>query len=180
MSAFATALELEQFIGAEPGEPSPRAASMLNFGAALLRRWTGQTLSAVAGAVETVPIAYSGAKFILLRQRPVVSIATVVVGGVGVTGYTFTRWGRVDYESGLYGVNAVVTYTHGYTASDPEWETLKLLNMQIAARALTYFRSPKFEELGGAPSDTAGFAPELFLSAGEQKLLADLGKVPVG
>lgn len=63
------------------------------------------------------------------------------------------------------------------SGSDEE-TALRLVNVQMAARAATMNKAPMFDEHGGAISEAAGFAPEVWISPNELRILANLSNFP--
>lgn len=182
---FATAGELSQFIGNPEPTDLSRMQLFLDLASAAIRRLCGQTLSAVGADVVTLP--GIDRSTLILPERPVTAISGVSAGGVAIlpTAYWFTRAGLlhsgtiaaegVDWSSG-----ATVTYDHGYAETTDEYRAIKAVCLEVASRAYTLNERSASEAMGSTLMETAGYAPEVFLTPGEKMELADFGKVGVG
>jgi len=183
---FATAGELSQLIGnTEPTDLS-RMQLFLDLASAEIRRYTAQTLSTVAADVVILPALERTT--LILPERPVTAITTVVAGGVtlsSATDYWFTRAGllhagTIAVEGTFWSSGATVTYDHGYAETTDEYKALKAVCLESASRAYTLNERSASEAMGSTLMESAGYAPEVFLTLGEKMSLADFGKVLVG
>ena len=183
---FATAAEFSQFLGLPEPTDLSRMQQHLEMASANIRRYTGQTLSTVAGDVVVLPALQRTS--LVLPERPVTAIASVVANGVTLsssTDYWFTRAGvlhsgTMTVEGTFWSYGATVTYSHGYAEGSDEYEAIKSVCLEAAARAFTLNERSASEAMGSTLMESAGYAPEVFLTVGEKMLLADLGKVLVG
>lgn len=174
---FASAQDLEELTGLVV--PRARAQTVLQAASDLIREECGQELSQVVGDVETLP----GADLptLILAERPVTAITSVLVAGSAVTDYTFSRWGVITRSSEIFWTDgAVVTYTHGFTEADWEFGVLRSVAIDIATRALSLNERGASEAMGSTLMESAGFSPEVFLTEGEKMRLSSFGKVLVG
>jgi hypothetical protein len=181
---FATATEFCEFTGIAMPSDLARLQSHLDLASAMIRGFCAQMLSEVADEQVTLPSVKGTA--LILPERPVTAISSVLVNSAPVTDYWFTRAG-VLYRgsvSGIVGVDwsygATVTYTHGYAESDREFAVLRSVCIDVAARAFTMNERSASEAMGSTLMESAGYAPETFLTTGEKMSLADFGKVGVG
>lgn len=192
---FATAAELSQFIGlAEPADLS-RMQSFLASASAVIRRYAGQTLSAVVddviviqpqfhistGLPSPLPDAAYGEK-LLLPQRPVTAITSIVVNAVTLpsTAYGFTLGGIVYRTDGLaWTLPATVTYTHGFPETSDDYAAIKNICIESASRAFTLNERSASEAMGSTLMESAGYSPEVFLTEGEKAQL-QFGRAYVG
>lgn len=156
-----------------------RLQALLKSASSAIRRYCGQVLSEVANDVVVLePIERDT---LLLPERPVTAISSILVGVSGYTNYRFTRAGRIVELSGLFwSTGATVTYNHGYAESSDEYDSIKSICMEAASRAYTLNERSASEFLGSTLAESAGYSPEVFLTPGERMQLADLGKVLVG
>lgn len=174
---FATAAELAQFLQlAEPTDLA-RWQQHLAAASALVRRHTGQVLSKVSADVVTLQP--TSTTHLYLPERPVTAV-TVVEGTVPVTAFTFTSVGQIIRTSGTWDVVATVTYDHGYAEFSPEYEAIKAVVLEVASRSITLNEHGASEAMGSTIMESAGYAPEAFLTQGEKWQLADFGLVGVG
>jgi len=176
---FASAEEFGELTGLVTDRS--RVQRWLGAASDLIRGYTGQTLSKVVGEVEVLEKIESDV--LLLSERPVTAISTVVVNGttLGPTEYAFTSWGKLTRVSGAtWSLGATVTYTHGYVETDWEWGVLRGVCMDVAARGISLNERSASEALGSTLMESAGFSPEVFLTEGEKARLALFGPVMVG
>jgi hypothetical protein len=180
MAAFATAAELQTFIGGT-GLDTTRADALLGHASAVIRRFTGQTLSEELGDVATFwP---TDSVNLILPQRPVTDISSITEGPGAdpVTDFLFSRVGviRRSFEFPLpWDKGTVVTYDHGYAAGSDEIAAIKTVCLQVAARTLQD-AGAQIEQFGPG-TEAVGFSPDAILTAEEKRLLADFGHVLVG
>jgi hypothetical protein len=184
---FATATELAQYMGLSEPVDLARYQAHLGYASAAVRRFCGQSLSQVAADVVTLePV---DRDTLLLPERPVTAITTVVANGVTLspsTDYRFTRAGRLISGTLLafgsdWTYGATVTYDHGYAETTDEFAAIKTVCLQIASRSLQRDERAVGEFNNTfSITETAGYAPESFLTPGEKLQLWDLGKVLVG
>ena len=180
MADFATAAELETFTGGLITD-TPRATALLGYASAWIRKYTGQTLSQVAG--DTVIFGESPANVLYLPQRPVTAVTSILVDSVATTSFVWNRWGTVYRlprdTDWIFSDHIQVVYDHGYATTDAEYQGVKAVCLNAASRLWTINKAPQFDQYGN-PTEAAGFGPEMFLSVAERELLRDLGDVPVG
>ena len=186
---FASAQDFSQYIGVPLPTDLARMQMLLDLASATIRRYCGQTLSPVDNDVVTLePIERDT---LVLPERPVTAVSSVLINtvpSVVTTNYRFTRAGLIHELSGLFwSFGATVTYNHGYAESTDDYKAIKGVCLSAASRAYTMNRAASdFTGLGSATfmgntlAETAGYAPEVFLTQGEKMQLADLGKVLVG
>jgi hypothetical protein len=172
---FATATEFCAFTGVRMPEDPARLQSLLDKASAEIRGFTGQTLSRVTDEQIFFP-SWSGA-LIVLPERPVIEVASVVTGGVPIasSAYAFTRGGNLWRLDGSYWGAAAVTYTHGYAEADEAFHRIASICIQIASRAYTLNERSASEALGSTLMESAGYSPEIFLTPGEQERLSAYG-----
>ena len=190
--SFATASEFSQYIGNTEPTDLARMQGFLASASAVIRKYTGQTLSQVVGDVVTIQPMYSlttgqafplpGAAYgqvILLPQRPVTAVS-IVANSVSVTAFVFTSSGivsRTDGNGWPYG--ATVTYTHGFDELSDEYAAIKNICLEAASRAYTLNERSASEAMGSTLMESAGYAPEVFLTEGEKAQL-QFGRAYVG
>lgn len=179
---LASAQDFSQYIGVPLPTDLARMQMLLDLASATIRRYCGQTLSPVDNDVVTLePIERDT---LVLPERPVTAISSVLINtvpSVVTTNYRFTRAGLIHELSGrFWSTGATVTYNHGYAESTDEYKAIKGVCLSAASRAYTLNKSGASEFLGQTIAESAGFAPEVFLTPGEKMQLADLGKVLVG
>jgi hypothetical protein len=191
MGPFATAAELLEWTGM-PATAFPdlaRIQALLQSASDLIRTWTDQTLSYVAG--DTVILPAADRDTLLLPERPVVGVTSVVVDGLTLdpTTYQWDSAGRlmqIGYPNPMgsgtgvwWSWGATVEYDHGYAQTDPVWGELRAICMEMAWRAFTG-PSGQAEGFGGLDTETIGFATGMFISQAEQARLWSLGRLGVG
>ncbi len=97
-----------------------------------VRDYLSQRIDRVTNDVIT--LAGTNTRALLLPELPVVSVASVTLAGVPVTDYTFDSHG-VLWRTAPYawerGSNFVVTYTHGYLATEVP-ALVRLVAMKLA------------------------------------------------
>jgi hypothetical protein len=178
--SFATASELEVYSGGAIADTT-RANALLGYATAVIQRFTGQILES---GMTTATFQLPGDRVLILPQRPVRAVTTVTVDGTAITDYVWERIGtllRDRYRRPwAFSTSVVVAYDFGYLSAEPEYQALKAICLDVAVRAWALAKEPRFDEIGQSVSEAAGFAPESFLSVGEQRLLFDLGSVVVG
>lgn len=179
--AFASSQELATFIGTEIGTDSvPRAQMFLRQASHVIRGFCDQELSKVEADVVTFQD--TDRDFLLLPERPVISIGSVVVDAVtlATSAYRVERWGALYTTSGAdWSSGATVTYTHGFVEGDPEFDAIRTVTLEMAARAFTGDRGQE-SEVFGPPAEARGWAPSVFLTGEEKARLASFGPVLVG
>lgn len=189
MTQFATNADLASRLGLTltAGEQT-RADALLTLASGLIQQKTRQTISLVNDDVLTRPGDYS--ERIRLPQRPVVSVASVVLYGITlvqgdqfyVDGDEIARmnWNSVVQDSsfgrpwsgwGFPWWNVVVTYTHGF-ATIPE--LVKAICMEMAVRVWVNPGSVAREHVGNVATvyENMRFAPSgiLMTDAEEDEL----------
>lgn len=174
---FATAGELAQFIGlAEPSDLA-RWQQHLASASALIRRFCGQQLSQVEDDQITMVPSYSVNLF--LPERPATAVA-VTEDAVAVTNFTLVESSGVLIRETLWDEEVVVTYDHGYAEFSPEYESLKAICLEVAARMVTMNERSASEVLGSSLLESAGYSPAAFLDQAQQWQLAGFGMAGVG
>jgi hypothetical protein len=185
---FATAAELSQLIGnTEPPDLS-RMQLFLDLASAEIRGYTDQTLSEVVGDVVTV---YPRASTLLtLPQRPVTAVSSVLVGGVATTDYYIVprglRSGTVASPGAAWMSGATVTYSHGYAETTEQYKQIKKICLEAASRAFTLnIQTMSSRTIGASQAmgntlmESAGYAPQIFLSFSEKTALDRFKRGPV-
>lgn len=181
---FATAAELAEFTGMSLPTDLARLQSLLASASAAIRRYCDQTLSTVTADVVTLES--TDQNFLILPERPVTFITSVVVDGTPTTAYYFTRAGIIRSGSvsaptdASWTRGAVVTYNHGYAETDKEFAAIRTVCIQAATRAFTLNERSASEAMGSTLMESAGYAPEVFLTQGEKWALRDFAPVGVG
>lgn len=176
---FASAEEFSELTGLQADRA--RIQAHLSAASDLVRGYTGQTISRVLAEVEVLEKTDSDR--LLLSERPVTAISTLVVNGVtqGSTTYTVTRWGLVVRVSGQpWNLGATVTYDHGLLETDWEWGVVRSVTMDVAARSLSLNERSASEAMGSSLMETAGYSPETFLTEGEKARLSIFGPEMLG
>jgi len=177
--SFATAAELSQFIGNSEPADLARMQLFLDLASAEIRRYTAQTLSEVA--LDVVVFPETDWDRLILPERPVTAVSSIVVGLVPYTNYRFTRAGIIHELSEMgWSSGATVTYTHGYTETTDEYKAIKGTCLEAASRAYTLNERSASEAMGSTLMESSGYAPEVFLTMGEKMALSDFGSVRVG
>jgi hypothetical protein len=190
---FATATELAEFTGISLPTDLSRMQAFLASASALIRRYTGQTLSQVVNDVVVIQPSNSlttgqfyplpGAAYgetIFLPQRPVTAISSVVSNSVTITAYGFTSAGLLYRTDGLPWTYATtVTYTHGYAETTDEYAAIRDVCIEAASRAYTMNFQGDTRFLGDTTAEAAGFAPAIFLTEGEKARL-EFGRAFIG
>lgn len=176
--SFASAQDLAQYIGVQVPDDLARMQAHLRSASATIRGFCGQTLSTVANDVVVLPPIERDT--LLLPERPVTAISSILVGVSGYTNYRFTTAGLIVELSGLFwSTGATVTYNHGYAEGTDEYEEIRTICIDAASRAYTLNERSASEFLGSTLAESAGYAPETFLTQGEKMRLANFGKVAV-
>jgi hypothetical protein len=156
-----------------------RGQAVLRSASDLIRGFCDQELSVVLGEVEV----FTGVDLptLVLSERPVTGITSVIVSGFTVTDFTFTRAGVITRNSDAWwSSGATVTYDHGYLESDWQFGVFRAVALEVAARALSLNERSASEAIGSTLMESAGYSPEVFLTPGEQAQLASFGKVLIG
>jgi len=156
MTAFFTHIELAQQLQLDPDTINNETALMLaDLTSDIIRDELRQQINQ---ATETITLYGDGSELIMLPERPVTAVDTVLLDGQPVTPIDWRTNGalrRVLYPGSQYanqqvwcwprGVPVQVTYTHGYTAVP---NTIKAVALELAAAA---YMNPS-----AATSQTAG------------------------
>lgn len=176
---FATAGELAQFLGLPEPSDLSRYQQHIAAASALVRRYCAQVLSPVSG--DQVTLAATGTVNLFLPERPVTA-ASVLEGTTPVTGFTLMgSSGRLLRTDGkTWDATTTVTYDHGYAESSPEYDAIKTVVLQVASRTITLNERSASEAMGNTIMDSAGYAPETFLTRSEMWQLGAFGQVAVG
>ena len=184
---FVSAEDFVQFMGMAVPDDLARLQSHIDAASAMIRRYCDQELSQVTDDVVT--LAGVERPTLILPQRPVTAITSVAESGVTLAAseYTFTRSGLLRRANGVnWSKGATVTYSHGYAEGSDEYKAIAAICMAVAARAFTLNKINAAGSVGSSEAygellvESRGYAPEVFLSKGEEQTLADFGKVWVG
>jgi hypothetical protein len=182
---FATAGELSQLIGNTEPTDLARMQLFLNLASALIRGYTEQELSTVAGEVVVFEPTWS--QTLYLPERPATAVSSVTVKAV-----SDTNWRLVDERKLIRGSDpnvltsadwsygATVTYSHGYDEATEAYKRLKVICLESASRAYTLNERSASEAMGSTLMESAGYAPEVFLTMGEKMELDQFRPVAVG
>lgn len=134
MASLATPEELSLFLGGQQVDPE-RAELLLDIASDAVRRACAQTFDLVTDDVATLRGTWAGV--LRLPERPVVSVAEVLLDGVEVTDYDLVG-DELHRTPGLgWGGSAVtiqVTYTHGFAEVPAD---LRGWVLTVAARGIT-------------------------------------------
>lgn len=105
------------------------AVLALRLASGTVRRYTRQTISLVAG--DTITRIPQPANTLILPQRPVVAVASVVVDGDPATDWVLH--GDALVRDGGWPAGATITYTHGYAEIPDDVQTivLRLASLQM-------------------------------------------------
>lgn len=186
---FASAQDFSQFIGVSLPTDLARMQQLLASASAAIRRYAGQTLSSVAQDIVSLnPVADDT---LLLPERPVTAVSGVVIGAIPVSGTNYrvdgprgflirTDWRWWNGSETPASMNPVytVTYDHGYLEDSDEYVTIKTICMEAAGRAYTLNERSASETIDSTVMESAGYAPEVFLTMGE-KMQLNFGKAYV-
>lgn len=181
---FALAGEFCEFTGMSEPTDLARLQQMLGMASSIMRRHCDQHLSQVAD--EQVVLRPVAGTTLILPERPVTAVSSVLVNSAPVTDFWFEpngllHRGAVTGTVGAPWTNgATVTYTHGYAEITPEFVAIKTICIESTARAFTLNERSASEAMGSTLMESAGYAPEVFLTQGEKLMLADFGKVGIG
>ncbi len=189
---FASASEFCEWTGMPQPSDLARIQTLLDSASALIRGFTGQVLSQVANDTLTITPGISRVglfsvpwavlewgEVLFLPEAPVTAITTVTVDTVAVTAYAFTEAGELRRTDGQAWLDLVtVVYDHGYAETSDEFKEIRSVCIQAAARAYTLNRDGSSEALGATLMESAGYAPEMFLTEGE-KLRLPMPNIPV-
>jgi len=169
MGPFATATEFCEWTGMAIPPDLSRLQTLLSSASALIRGITGQTLSKVTADQITLEPTYG--YWLFLPEAPVIAIDGIIVDAVPITTYTFTMAGKITRTDGKWMDNVTVTYTHGYEETSQEFLQIKMVCIEAASRAYTLNERSASEAMGSTLMETAGYAPEVFLTQGEMQSL---------
>jgi hypothetical protein len=176
MADFATVAELEGFLGTSG--LGTRGTAMLGYASATIRLYCHQDLEATAGRQEEWAGEWDR-YYLEVAQRPITALSAVTIDAVAFTDY----W--ANYISGqIWKTDGtawdegpiLVTYDSGYAAGSDEMEGLKIICLEVAARALT---GPP-ETFGLETQELRGVAPAVFLTEEEKRHLDRFSMVGVG
>jgi len=177
MADFATVAELEVFMGSGSGSLGVRGTAMLGYASATIRLFTGQDVEVTTGRQES----YAGdawRDYLEVTQRPVTAVSAITIDAVAFTDFSWNRWGSIwRNDKAAWATGPIlVTYDSGYATSEDEYQAVKVVCLEVAARAI-----------GGAPEtfgleaqELRGPTPAIYLTDEEKDtLLSVLGKVVV-
>ena len=142
---FADVVQLDDYLTDEDVDPTG-GLQALEMASDLIRGYTRQVLSLVEGDVEVHDGA--GHSVLLLRELPVVEVASVTVDGEPVTDWYASEAGvlrRTDGESWPLNEKVEVTYTHGYEDLPGD---IVAVTLQLAGRGVTNPSGIQREQLG--------------------------------
>lgn len=186
---FATAAELSQLIGQSEPTDLARVQMFIELASAEIRGYTDQVLSQVTDDVVVLEPTWSQTLF--LPERPVTAVTLVVVDAVPTTDYRLVDENRIVRGSDptvlsslTWSEGATVTYTHGWAENTEPYKRIKKICLEAASRAYTMNESGQSEVLGGISGATAlesaGYAPEIFLTPSQRMRLDWFEPVAVG
>lgn len=149
MASFAAPEDLAVLLGQTFTQAQrARAAQLLAGATARIRAITDQWISHVADDVFTTSAPVS--RVLWLPQRPVASVASVLVDGEPVTDWVL-RGSRLirscPWSTGCGDVELEVTYTHGYPVDDERLDLAKDACMAMAAARLQNPNAYKSESI---------------------------------
>jgi len=183
MGPFATATEFCEWTGMPLPQDLARLQALLDSASSLIRGETGQVLSEVTDDVIVVqpefdpvfgrrnPPPRAMGDVIYLPERPVTAVA-IEVDAVAFTDFGFTSEGVVYRTDGSWWDKAAeITYSHGYAETSQEFGQLRAICIEAASRAYTLNERSASEAMGSTLMETAGYAPEVFLTEGERQSL---------
>jgi hypothetical protein len=144
MTAFFTPIELAQQLQLDDNNINDATASMLaDLTSDIIRDELRQQINQTIN--ETITLYGDGSELIMLPERPVTAVGTVLLNGQAVTPIDWRTNGalwRVLYAGSQYanqqvwcwpkGVPVQVTYTHGYAVIP---NTIKAVALELAAAA---------------------------------------------
>lgn len=193
---FAESSELQARLGITfTADEHIRAETLLALASGLIQQETKQTIALVTGDVITIPGSF--ADRVRLKERPVVSVASVVLNGISIvqgTGFYVDgdelirmNWNSESSFRGLASSGwgfpwwpLVVTYTHGYSVVP---QLAKTICMEMAARVWVNPGSVIQEAVAGVQTTYAPYsAPPrgLLLTADEKNDLRKFFGRPAG
>jgi hypothetical protein len=183
---FATASEFCEWTGMAVPSDLSRLQALLESASALIRGETGQVLSKVTGDVLVVQPEFDAVfgrrnpppraigDVIYLPERPVTAV-TMTVQAVSFTAFAFTLDGVVYRTDGhWWDYPATITYDHGYAETSEAFRQVRAICIEAAARAFTLNERSASEAMGSTLMESAGYAPEVFLTEGERRSLPGL------
>lgn len=178
---FAAATEFCEFTGINLPTDLARLQSQLAMASSVIRGYCDQVLSAVEDDVIT--LYPSASTFLSLPERPVTAVSEVEVSGVVTTAFYIVprgiRSGTVAAPGSAWLSGAVVTYSHGYAENTSEFDLFKTVCIEVAARAFSMNERSASEAMGSTLMESAGYAPEVFLTQGEKETLRQFRRGPV-
>ena len=181
MASFATTAELQTFLGGT-GLNTTRAQAMLDHASALIRlACDAQDLEEVAGRQEEFA-ADDTVLTLFLSERPVTAVSGLTIDAVAFTDFEWSRWGTITRtDAGAWSTGPIIiTYDSGYATTDPEWEAIKGICLEVATRAYTNERTGLETFNAAGVPEAVGWTPHLFLTEEERRVLLDFGAVGVG
>lgn len=179
MADFATASELETFLGYPAGGlAGGRAAAMLGHASAQIRLYCQQDIEFTPGRQEEWAAEWNR-YYLEVGQRPITALTSLEIDGVTFTDYWVNYIaGQIYRNDGLPWDTGPITYTYdsGFAAGSDEMEGVKIVCLEVAARALT--GAP--ETFGLEVQELRGVAPAVFLTDEEKRHLDRFALVGVG
>jgi hypothetical protein len=178
---FATATELAEWTGMALPPDLSRLQALLNSASAIIRAHCYQTLSVVVD--DQVTVYPTPSTFLSLPERPVTSVAGVLVDGAPFTAYYVSprglRSGSLASPGTAWTRGATVTYTHGYPEGSEAFETFRSITIEMAKRAYTADENGQALFQGGVSAETVGFPTSLFLTPANKDALRPYIRGPV-
>lgn len=156
-----------------------RGTAMLAYASAEIRAFCRQDLDAVTGRQEEF-VGDLGRHILSLTQHPVTAVSAITEDAVAFTDFVWNRWGDIhktdwsEWDTGPI----VVTYDSGYAAADDEMVAIKLVCLEVAARAVA--GPQEIGTFGPEVPELRGAAPGIFLTEGEKATLSQHAPVLVG
>lgn len=132
------------------------ATLLLEGATAIVQGECGQRIIQVVGDVVVMDVdEHDGGTYLVLSERPVTAVTTVLIGATAVTDYTVTLsrgrlWRALGWRSTLVAYydqpsTVTVTYTHGYPAGHQK--------LQLARRAVLGLAAPLYPNPSAAASE---------------------------
>jgi len=176
MADFATVTELEAFMGTSG--LGTRGTAMLTHASAAIRAYTRQDIEATAGRQEEWAGEWNR-YYLEVLQKPITALTSITIDAVAFTDFwsnfrdgTIWRNDEEPWDTGPI----IVTYDSGYASGSDEIAVVKLVCLEVAARALA---GPP-ETFGLEVQEVRGAAPGVYLTAEERSHLDQLTPVGVG
>jgi hypothetical protein len=181
MAALASYEDLSDYLGVTFDDAElVRASMLLDMATAVIRSYTGQTITAVDN--DSIILRGDGTSRLFLPEMPVRNVDSVTEDGVAliynvgdVFDYRWTAGGVLFRLGGTWGTtpnDIVVVYDHGYVTVP---EDIRAVCVQVAARAYDNPHGYRSESIGSysysAAIPATGEATGMGLSDGERDIL---------